>query len=92
MKQHLIGSGKSQAALHTKEAARAGGRVKKTGDGAPAEGIPVAVDAESRQQMIRAAAFRLYEQRGHIDGHDQDDWLAAESMVDGELMRSNARE
>lgn len=30
---------------------------------------------------IEALAFRLYEQRGRLDGHDVDDWLEAEQQV-----------
>lgn len=91
MKQHLIGSGKSHGTVHTKGVALASGQAKNAGDGPAAVGISAAIDAESRQRMIRAAAYRLYEQRGCADGHDQEDWLAAESVVDQELMQSKAR-
>jgi len=30
---------------------------------------------------IRRRAFELYEQRGHADGHELDDWLQAEAEV-----------
>lgn len=30
---------------------------------------------------VRLRAYELYEQRGRHDGHDLDDWLAAESEV-----------
>jgi hypothetical protein len=33
------------------------------------------------QEQIRQRAYELYEQRGREDGHDLDDWLAAESEV-----------
>jgi hypothetical protein len=38
---------------------------------------------KSRDERIRAAAYQLYEARGRLDGHDMDDWLAAEAAVDG---------
>lgn len=39
------------------------------------------------QEQIRLRAFELYELRGREDGHDQDDWLQAES----ELVQQRAR-
>jgi DUF2934 family protein len=39
------------------------------------------------QEQIRRRAFELYELRGREDGHDQDDWLQAES----ELVQQRAR-
>jgi Protein of unknown function (DUF2934) len=35
----------------------------------------------SRQAQILVAAYTLYEARGCVDGHDLDDWLAAEAAV-----------
>jgi len=32
-------------------------------------------------RRIAAAAFALYERRGRQDGHDLDDWLAAEQLI-----------
>ena len=36
---------------------------------------------EMVQEQIRQQAYELYEQRGREDGHDLDDWLAAELEV-----------
>jgi hypothetical protein len=33
------------------------------------------------QEQIRRRAHELYEQRGRDEGHEQDDWLQAESEV-----------
>ena len=30
---------------------------------------------------IRELAFRLYEDRGRVDGHELEDWLEAESLI-----------
>ena len=30
-------------------------------------------------ELIRARAYQLYEERGRIDGHDVEDWLQAEA-------------
>jgi hypothetical protein len=38
------------------------------------------VDA-TRTARIREVAYRLYEARGRADGHDVDDWLAAEAAL-----------
>jgi hypothetical protein len=42
-------------------------------DGAGAEG--------SREARVHVAAYALYEARGCVDGHDLEDWLAAEAAV-----------
>ena len=33
------------------------------------------------QESIRQRAYELYEQRGHIEGHELEDWLQAEAEV-----------
>jgi Protein of unknown function (DUF2934) len=37
---------------------------------------------QTREQMIRTAAYLLAERRGFLPGHELDDWLAAERQVD----------
>lgn len=41
----------------------------------------------SREERIRARAYRLAELRGFDGGSEMDDWLAAEREVDGEGAR-----
>jgi Protein of unknown function (DUF2934) len=36
---------------------------------------------EQLQELIRKRAYELYEQRGREEGHDLDDWIAAEFEV-----------
>jgi len=36
---------------------------------------------DQHHRRIAAAAFALYERRGRQDGHDLDDWLAAEQQI-----------
>lgn len=36
---------------------------------------------EQREQIIRATAYALFEARGCVYGHDLEDWLKAEAMV-----------
>ncbi len=37
---------------------------------------------EERENMIREAAYYLYIEHGCCDGHDLDDWLAAEAELE----------
>jgi hypothetical protein len=37
----------------------------------------------NHQETIRARAYELYEVRGRIDGHAEEDWLQAEDEVAG---------
>lgn len=41
----------------------------------------------THEEDVRARAYELYEMRGRIDGHAEEDWLQAE----GELAGSNDR-
>jgi hypothetical protein len=50
---------------------------------------PVEPDTEdSRTARIREAAFRLYEARGCLHGHDVEDWLAAEATMAGNAQQA----
>ena len=40
-----------------------------------------AAEDESLIDEVRAEAYRLYVDRGCEDGHDIEDWLAAEALV-----------
>ncbi len=56
--------------------------VMAKGDG---HALPEGPEAEaSRETRIHEAAYALYEARGCVDGHDLDDWLAAEAAVERE--------
>ena len=39
-------------------------------------------DPETRDALIRLAAYSFYERRGFIDGHELEDWLQAEMEID----------
>jgi hypothetical protein len=41
----------------------------------------------THEENVRARAYELYEVRGRIDGHAEEDWLQAE----GEVAGSNGR-
>lgn len=47
---------------------------------------PNGSDAGIRQR-IAEAAYELYEQRGREDGHDVEDWLKAEAIVNSQTAR-----
>lgn len=51
-------------------------------------GITRFVDPELRAALIAEAAYYRAQQRGFAPGHEVQDWLAAESDVDGRLMRA----
>lgn len=39
------------------------------------------LDKDEIERLIREQAYRLFEQRGYVDGADVDDWLEAERIV-----------
>lgn len=47
------------------------------------------MSAEERYQRIVHIAYDLYQQRGEGQGHDLDDWLAAEHLVDEDDLQSS---
>jgi Protein of unknown function (DUF2934) len=49
-----------------------------SGQESQAARMPVAAD---REQVIREAAYALFEARGCEPGHELDDWLTAEAQV-----------
>ncbi len=44
----------------------------------------------THQENVRARAYELYEVRGKIDGHAEEDWLQAEGEVAGSNQRKAA--
>jgi hypothetical protein len=65
-------------------ASRATGRIPAPGTEAMA-----AFQADQLRRRIEQRAYELYEQRGCIDGHDLDDWRAAEAQVMAESAMAN---
>ena len=45
----------------------------------------------THQENVRARAYELYEVRGRIDGHAEEDWLQAEGEVAGSNERKAVR-
>ena len=48
-------------------------------------------DEESYERVARKA-YELYQQRGEMHGHDLEDWLAAERLVQKDLRHGPLRE
>jgi hypothetical protein len=44
------------------------------------------ITPQERARMIAEAAYYLAEQRGFEPGHELEDWLAAEAVIDQELV------
>jgi len=53
----------------------------KTAEGSISK--PTEVSLELTESIIRARAYRFYEERGCEDGHDVEDWLRAEGEIIG---------
>jgi hypothetical protein len=45
----------------------------------------------SHEEKVRARAYELYEMRGRIDGHAEEDWFQAEGEVAGRNERKAVR-
>lgn len=60
-----------------------GGTADASAEDAPAtEATAWQDDPQTREALIRLAAYRFYERRGFIDGHELEDWLQAEMEID----------
>ena len=49
-------------------------------------GTERSVDAQVYAQRVEKKAYELYETRGRQDGHDWDDWLEAQRIVEQEMI------
>ncbi|MDB6086333.1 MAG: hypothetical protein JWN43_4214 [Gammaproteobacteria bacterium] len=47
--------------------------------------VSPAVNPDVRRQLVAAEAYFLAERRGFAAGHEVDDWVAAEAMVESRL-------
>lgn len=45
----------------------------------------------THEEKVRARAYEIYEVRGRMDGHAEEDWLQAESEVAGSNERKALR-
>jgi hypothetical protein len=59
-------------------------------ESAPLPAGAIQIDAAMRRQLIAAEAYFLAERRGFEAGHELDDWIEAESIVDSRLRESRA--
>ncbi len=68
-----------------KSASRSSAKSRKSPapDGADRDGDSADGGANGRCEMIRQTAYGFYLARGCVDGHELEDWLQAEAVVDG---------
>lgn len=45
----------------------------------PTPAVPELLEGPTREDLIRRRAYDLYERNGRVDGHDVENWLAAEA-------------
>lgn len=72
-----------------------GGAVPTPDSGAAANrqsATSLPINLGTREALIRRAAYILYERRGRVDGHAEEDWLRAEALIDRVLIAQLARE
>jgi hypothetical protein len=50
-------------------------------------GVRTSIDPDVRRQLVAAEAYFLAERRGFAAGHELDDWIAAEMVVDSRLQQ-----
>jgi len=50
-----------------------------------------AITTHDEEENVRARAYELYEVRGRINGHAEEDWLQAEGEVAGSKERNAVR-
>jgi hypothetical protein len=50
--------------------------------------MQASANRQQDEERVRRRGFELYEQRGHEDGHDLDDWLRAEAELSREVARA----
>ncbi len=48
------------------------------------------IDPDVRRQLVAAEAYFLAERRGFVAGHELEDWVAAEQVVDSRLQHVRA--
>ena len=46
------------------------------------------IDLDARRQLVAAEAYFLAERRGFEAGHELEDWIAAEEMVESRLQQT----
>jgi hypothetical protein len=50
-----------------------------------ATALYASIDPDVRRQLVAAEAYFLAERRGFAEGHELEDWVAAEAAIDARL-------
>ena len=50
---------------------------------APRQEKPSDTPVNGKWHLVALKAYQLYEQRGREDGHDVEDWIKAEAIING---------
>jgi hypothetical protein len=53
-----------------------------------AAGSGAGIDRDARRQLVAAAAYYLAERRGFEAGHELEDWIAAEELIESRLQQT----
>jgi len=59
-------------------------------EGPITEAPAISVDAETRRRLVAAEAYFIAERRGFAAGHEFEDWIEAEHVVDARLRELRA--
>jgi hypothetical protein len=71
--------------------AKGKGTSRTNDSGEQSQKAPRVMSAEERHQRIADTAYDMYLQRGEAHGHDLDDWLAAERLVDEDGLQNSLK-
>ena len=52
--------------------------------------VSASIDPDARRRLVAAEAYFLAERRGFAAGHEVEDWVAAEGVVDSQLEQTRA--
>jgi len=74
---------KRKASVAPEVADRAAGLVQESAQ--PVAASSANIDAEVRRQLVAAEAYFIAERRGFEAGHEIEDWMAAEVLVDSRI-------
>jgi hypothetical protein len=60
-------------------------------ESSPGSGAASGIDPGQRRELVAAEAYYLAERRGFAPGHEVEDWVTAEALVDSRLYKKQGR-